>query len=198
MSKDPIAHKMIGGESAIATSLVKSIGEGDRGAENLFVQRYRDGLLFFLARQCGDASLAEDLAHDTLETVLAKLRKEGIEKPERLSSYILSTAKFLLVGHFRKSTRRNTEADLERIGQQTSSEPSQEDVLNKERVAELVKDVLNDLPNSRDRELLIRFYLDDEDKETICTSMELSSLHFNRVIHRARNRMKTALKKYQK
>jgi RNA polymerase sigma-70 factor (ECF subfamily) len=47
--------------------------------------------------------------------------------------------------------------------------------------------------NSRDRELLVRFYLHDEPKEELCRQYGLSDLHFNRVIFRARERFRDLL-----
>jgi hypothetical protein len=47
-----------------------------------------------------------------------------------------------------------------------------------------------ELSSPRDREIVKRFYLDEEDKQTICDDLRLSSLQFNQVIARARQRMK--------
>jgi hypothetical protein len=46
------------------------------------------------------------------------------------------------------------------------------------------------MPVARDREVLVRFYLDDQDREKICRELGLSEEHFNRVIFRARNRFR--------
>src|SRR6516164_1363079 len=46
------------------------------------------------------------------------------------------------------------------------------------------------------RELLIRCYLNDEDKDYICRTLHLSHEHFNRVIFRARNRLKELLEQH--
>jgi hypothetical protein len=43
--------------------------------------------------------------------------------------------------------------------------------------------------------VLVRFYLDDEDKEKICSELRLSEEHFNRVIFRARNRFRELLER---
>jgi DNA-directed RNA polymerase specialized sigma24 family protein len=50
--------------------------------------------------------------------------------------------------------------------------------------------MLDEMPAERDREILVRFYLNDEDKEQICRDLRLSEEHFNRVIFRARNRFR--------
>jgi hypothetical protein len=53
--------------------------------------------------------------------------------------------------------------------------------------------MLEEMPATRDRELLVRFYLNDEEKDAICRELNLSQEHFNRVIFRARNRFRELL-----
>jgi len=53
--------------------------------------------------------------------------------------------------------------------------------------------MLDEMPAERDRDLLVRFYLNDEAKEEICRELRLSEQHFNRVIFRARNRFRELL-----
>lgn len=51
-----------------------------------------------------------------------------------------------------------------------------------------MRKVIQELGTSRDREILLRFYIAEEDKERISSDFGLSSLQFNRVLHRARER----------
>jgi RNA polymerase sigma-70 factor (ECF subfamily) len=50
--------------------------------------------------------------------------------------------------------------------------------------------VLRQLSISRDREILRRYYLSDDDKEVICRDLGLSPGHFDRVLYRAKQRMR--------
>jgi DNA-directed RNA polymerase specialized sigma24 family protein len=59
--------------------------------------------------------------------------------------------------------------------------------------AALVRQVLQELGNERDRQILLRFYLAEDDKERIAGDLGLSGLQFNRVLHRARQRYKELL-----
>ena len=70
------------------------------------------------------------------------------------------------------------------------SAPNQlEAVLQKEKAA-IVRQVINELPTDRDRQVLFRYYIVEDEKEQICADLGLTSLHFNRVLHRARERYK--------
>ncbi len=59
--------------------------------------------------------------------------------------------------------------------------------------SQCVRQVIGELKTERDRQLLLRFYLAEDDKEQICSDLGLSSLHFNRVLFRARQRFKVLL-----
>jgi RNA polymerase sigma-70 factor (ECF subfamily) len=62
-----------------------------------------------------------------------------------------------------------------------------ERLLDAEKVA-LVRQVVDELEPERDRQLLRRFYLGEEDKDVLCRDLGLTSQHFNRVLFRARQR----------
>lgn len=51
-----------------------------------------------------------------------------------------------------------------------------------------MRQVIQELGTSRDRDILLRFYIAEEDKDRISADFGLSSLQFNRVLHRARQR----------
>jgi RNA polymerase sigma-70 factor (ECF subfamily) len=67
-------------------------------------------------------------------------------------------------------------------------------VLSAEKAA-IVRRILDELRSSRDRDVLYRFYLAEQDKEQICRELGLTSLHFNRVLFRARERYKELYEK---
>jgi len=62
-------------------------------------------------------------------------------------------------------------------------------LLEKER-STIVRRILKELKSERDRQILFRFYISEEDKEIICADLGLSSQHFNRVLYRARERFR--------
>ncbi len=51
--------------------------------------------------------------------------------------------------------------------------------------------VLEELPTERDREVLSRFYLAEDDSKKICADLGLATSHFKRVLFRARERYRT-------
>ena len=180
-------------EAAIAKDLVRRIQAGDRDAEQTLVLRYSRGVIFLLRRKSGDPALADDLHQEAFRVVLERLRDRGLDDPSKLSAFIRATAINMLTGIMRRRQRRATEPDLEAIDRTASATSGQFDEAAREESAHGVRELLQELNSDRDRDLLVRFYLLQEDKASICQSLDLTDLHFNRVLFRARRRFKQIL-----
>jgi RNA polymerase sigma-70 factor (ECF subfamily) len=181
-------------EPQIAADLVARIGRGARDAEEAMVRRYGPGLLYLLKRRTRDPELALDLRQDTFRVAIEKLRASRLDDPQRLAAYLRGVALNLWIAHQRKSSRRATTADSEAI--EEAADPAGTgpyENVSREQVRDAVKVLLDELNTPRDREVLKRLYLDDEDKETICTALGIDAGHFNRVLFRAKQRFRELL-----
>jgi RNA polymerase sigma-70 factor (ECF subfamily) len=180
-------------EESTPGDLVRRIAAGESAAEDELVRRYSRGVFFVLNQNVLDRSIAEDLYQETFRLVIEKVRGGEVREPERLSGFIVSLVRNLAIEYFRKNTR--TQARLAGEDQsRTLAAPdvSQlENLLNGER-AMLVRQVLAGMPSERDRKVLHRFYIADDDKEESCAELGISSLHFNQVPCRARARYRKA------
>ncbi|MEN7342091.1 MAG: sigma-70 family RNA polymerase sigma factor [Pseudomonadota bacterium] len=183
-------------EQRSAIALAERIAEGDRAAEQQLVERYSRPLLFMLKRRCGDPELANDLHQEVFSVVLQRLRAGTIKDPARLAGFIQSTGRNLLIGVIRRRQRRQTYADSDSVAIAADEDrQDQYGEINAEQVAENVRTMLDELGSERDRAILTRFYLQQEDKQSICSALELSDLHFNRVLYRAKKRFRELLQK---
>ena len=180
-------------EAEAAADLVRRIHAGDAVAETELVERYSRGLLYMLRRTAGDPALAEDLHQEAFRILLERLRERGLEEPERLAGFLHRTAKNLFVASYRKGARRKTDGEVE--GMEAMPDPASgplQETLRQEE-ARWVRRLIGELDTDRDREILYRFYIAEEEKDLICAGLGLSSLHFNRVLFRARQRFKEIL-----
>jgi RNA polymerase sigma-70 factor (ECF subfamily) len=156
---------------------------------------YRDypGLRALILRRVRDPEVAADILQDAAVTTLEKLRSGELAHPE--NGYLYRVA----LNHLRNLRRkdRTAAAKAATLDEPNSLEADAEwERAGRPQWAQYARRVLDELPAVRDRELLVRFYLNDEDKEIICLQLGLSSEHFNRVIFRARNRFRELLRQH--
>ncbi|MEM8960555.1 MAG: sigma-70 family RNA polymerase sigma factor [Acidobacteriota bacterium] len=179
-------------EAGIATELVDRARAGDDQAAAEIFTRYQRGLLYLLRRWTGgDTELAEDLLQDTFGVVLERIREDGLGDPSRLAGFLHATARNLLRNARRKTLRRRTDADTDTIDTATDHRAGPLHSTLRTEEAQVVRQVIAELGTERDRQLLYRYYLAEEDKDAICSDLALDRVHFNRVLFRARQRFKT-------
>jgi RNA polymerase sigma-70 factor (ECF subfamily) len=183
-------------EAATAVAIAGRIAAGDTGAEGELVRRYERGVLQILRCGTPDPDLARDLCQDTFVVVLRRLRSAPLEDPARLAAFIAQTARNLLIGSKRQSARRMTSIDSEAIEAAVDDAPSREQQAEADSASTLVRRLLVELKSDRDRQALVRFYLDEEPKDRICAEFKLSETQFNLILFRARDRMRTLLQKH--
>lgn len=180
-------------EAEVAAGLVRRIAAGDASAEGELVERYSRGLRYLLRRLGAAPELADDFHQEAFRIVLERLRKKELDEPEGLAGFLRGTARNLMIAERRKAARRRTESDEEEVGQAVHPAPSQLSTVLLDEEAETVRRLIRELPTDRDRQLLLRYYVSEEEKESLCADLGLDSLHFNRVLFRARQRFKEIL-----
>jgi RNA polymerase sigma-70 factor, ECF subfamily len=155
---------------------------------------YRDypGLRALILRRVRDPELAADILQDAAVTTLEKLRSGQIAHLENLGGYLYRVALNHLRNHRRKDRASVSDSHGLDDVPNAQNDPEWENV-GRPQWAAAVRRTLDEMRVTRDRELLRRFYLHDEDKGQICRELQLSEEHFNRVIFRARNRFRELL-----
>jgi RNA polymerase sigma-70 factor (ECF subfamily) len=149
------------------------------------------GLRSQLARVTGSKELAADMLQDAIVTALQKVRAGELSSRRELDGFVYRTALNHLRNHRRKARWHISDTGAAEMLADPQAGCPTEDVAAAQWTR-LAREILLEV-NSRDRELLARFYLHDEPKEELCRRYGLSALHFNRVIFRARERFRDLL-----
>jgi RNA polymerase sigma-70 factor (ECF subfamily) len=158
------------------------------------IQRHYPGLLAVLRRRTRDAAGAEDALNQALAISLAHYRAGRISDPNNIAGYVFQVAINHLRNHRRKMDERaDKRVDPEALDNLSAGVDVDDSPSDRAKLAAEVRKVLEALPTARDREIVKRFYLDEEEKEPICRDLGLSPLHFDKVIFRARQRMRRLL-----
>jgi len=173
--------------------LALRIRQGDRSAEEALARRYGPRLEFILRRHVREPSLAADLRQEALLVVIERLRNSGLDDPTRLAAFLYQTAINLARGEARTYFRRNTHPDVDAIERAATVDCPLTDRIERDELATLVRRLLEELGQERDRDILRRFYLSEEPKASICAALSLKPAHFDRVLFRARQRFRQLL-----
>jgi RNA polymerase sigma-70 factor (ECF subfamily) len=175
------------------SDICKSTGAPEFGSDAT-LSKLRDGVLYLLRKELHDFPLADDLCNETFRIVLERLRQQPLDDPSKVASYLAQTARNLVIAHRRKGERQRTvtghQATLEALG---VAEGNPEWILQSQSRAAAVRRVLEEIPQVRDREILVRVYLHDQDKEQVCRELGIGADHYKRVVHRARERFRTLI-----
>jgi len=176
-----------------AVELVRRIASGDPVAERDFVARFQPGVRTLVRRHSRPADPAiDDLVQDVLESVLRALRAGSVLDEGALPGYVRGTVVYTVQAHYRKRARRGEDrtdgdpADLVEEGDPASK-------AHADALVGTVRSLLDELGVPRDREILRRFYLQEQDRDEICTALGIETSHFHRVLFRARGRLRELL-----
>jgi len=158
------------------------------------LQRLREGVLSLLRQELRDKRLAEDLCNEAFRIVLERMREQPLEDPDKLGSYLAQTARFIARSHRRDTSRRRTFTGQQEVIEgygDPAADPTT--ATQTDERAKAVRKVLEEFPFARDREVLVRLYLRDQDKEEICRELGIDETHFRRVVFRARERFRVLI-----
>ena len=166
------------------------IAANDRSAEAELVKHYSKAIRFFLQRRYHDPMFVEDVCQETFCRVIVQLRKGKVVDVKALPAYVRNTAINVGREYVRQSERFQSETTEDQLVELPSYEPGPLELANTRDLQKLVRDLVQELSVERDQIILIRFHFDKIDKSIICRELGLEPIHFDRVLHRARQRLK--------
>jgi len=157
------------------------------------IERNYVGLRLLVCRRCRDPQVAADLLNEAVCTTWGKWQAGKIARPEQIAGYVLQVSMNLLRNHRRAIAERpEKRADAAKL-QDLAGDAQPGDETIELQIAQQVKNVIRGMSSQRDRAILVRFYLDEEDKASICRDLGLSPLQFDKILHRARGRLRKLL-----
>lgn len=174
-------------------SWAERIRQGDRSAEAALIQHFSRGVRAIVRSYCrpGETQV-DDLTQEVLAVLLQRLRAGAIVDAQALPHYLRIAIQHSCTAHYRRLQRQDR--DPERGDESDAGADPIHDLAASQRL-NAMRQLLKDMPVARDREVLRRFYLLDQTRQTICSALQIDDQHFHRVIHRARTRLREALQR---
>jgi RNA polymerase sigma-70 factor (ECF subfamily) len=161
-------------------------GNQTDGMEELY-RLFSKGIRFYLCRQLGPQEL-DDKVHDTFLIVVQSIRRGELREPERLMGFVRTIVRRQVAAHIdRVVQNRREQADLDSSMKVPDPRDNPEEAAIFLQRNELIRRVLSELTD-RDREILNRFYLQEQEQGQICQEMGLTETQFRLLKSRAKAR----------
>jgi RNA polymerase sigma factor (sigma-70 family) len=169
------------------SELVEQVRSGDLPAMERMYLIFSKGIRFFLCRQLGPQDL-DDRVHDVFLIIAQSIQKGELREPERFMGYVRTIVRRQVARHIDEVVKaRHNQADLEFGMTLSDHHPNPELSAIEHQNEELALRILNSL-SKRDREVLMRFYLDEQPPRQICREMDLTETQFRLIKSRAKIR----------
>jgi RNA polymerase sigma-70 factor (ECF subfamily) len=167
--------------------LVERIHRGEESGMEELYRLFGRGIRYYLCRQLGHQEL-DDKVHDTFVIVVQAIRRGELREPERLMGFVRTVVRRQVAAYIDNAVHsRRDELNLDlgvRVADRRNN-PEQSAAFRQK--VEFMLDVLSSL-SERDREILTRFYLDEQSQEVICQEMTLTETQFRLLKSRAKAR----------
>lgn len=170
--------------------LATRVANYDQSAEAEIYSRLSRPIYTMLRVRTGDPDLAQDLSQETFRILIEKLRRDELKDKSKLSSFTHGIALNVMRGYYRSEHQKKTDVNTDEVLLAVCVDETSYEKLLRQQEGDFVREMLAELRNQRDREILDRAFLLDEDKESICLELDLSPTHYDRVIHRAKQRLR--------
>jgi RNA polymerase sigma-70 factor (ECF subfamily) len=145
------------------------------------------GIRYYLCRQLGHQEL-DDKVHDTFVIVVQAIRRGELREPDRLMGFVRTVVRRQVAAYIDEVVHsRREELNLDLGVRVADRRFNPEQSAATQQKIELMLSVLRSL-SDRDREILTRFYLDEQTQEQICQEMRLTETQFRLLKSRAKAR----------
>lgn len=162
---------------------VQRLKDGDPTTVQHFIAYFSELILIKLRARYLPQDLIDDVRQETFARVLAILRKDsGVQHPERFGSFVNSVCNNVLLEQYRSATR--TEGFAEGFDPADKNIDMDRALVSAQAKSQVMK-VLARM-SERDRRLLKAVFLDEVDKDQVCSEYGVDRGYLRVLLHRAK------------
>ena len=171
-----------------AELIVSLIRQGDTRGEELLYSVLSRGMKFLAIHKLGSEDGLECF-HDTIVILLSRIRKGALQEPAALFGYARTILMRGIMEQFEKRRRFSIADDLDSVAFATPDQRLTADQVLEadQRVTALRKGLFALRP--KEREILTRFYLQEESAETVQREMNLTATQFRLLKSRSKQKL---------
>jgi RNA polymerase sigma-70 factor, ECF subfamily len=185
--EEPEEEEAVLPEAEQLRALVVRVQRHDDTAKSQLYTLFNRGIRFQLLRHLGATDI-DDKVHDTFVIVLRAIMQNDLRSPERLLGYVRTIVRRQIASYIQRASAQRKEQSewIEATTTRTAENPEEGYLRYEQRL--LMRKSLSEL-SPRDREILVRFYIDEMPQEVICEQMELTMTQFRLLKSRAKARL---------
>lgn len=184
---DPVPPDGVELGSHAWTLLVDRIRQAEPGAMEELYRLFFKGVRFCIYRHLGPEDI-EDKVHDVFVIITEAIQQGELREPERLMGYVRTIVRRQIAAHIDSAVQsRRTRMDVDFSSAVTDLKPDPERRAIERQNMDVAMRILQGFP-PRDRDVLTRFYLDEQSPDQICEEMGLTTTQFRLIKSRAKAR----------
>lgn len=169
---------------------VDRLRDGEPETEAHFVSYFGQILGIMLRARRLPPERVDDIRQEALTRVIAILRRDGgIREPERFGAFVSSVCKNVLRENAR-DWAKNQSLQENQIDVPDKIVDLERSLISKE-TKKKVREILNEM-NPRDRDLLRAIFLEEKDKDEICTQFGADREYLRVLLYRAKERFRSS------
>jgi RNA polymerase sigma factor (sigma-70 family) len=177
----------LGERGAHWANLVDRIEHGDKTAEEMLCKEFQRGVTLIVKRALRESNAVGDLVNDVLIAAITNIRRGYVQDGRTLPGYIRTITHRRIAAEIQELQRRRKESTFEHMAPIADDRPTPEQRrISSERHQFAVR-ILASLPKKQ-REILRRFYLEEQTPDQICAEMGLTDTQFRLLKSRAKER----------
>jgi len=169
---------------AFDAGYVEKLCAGDLPTQEHFVQYFTELLRIKLRSRLQSSHAIDDVCQETFARVFAVLRKDGgLRQPDRLGAFVNNVCNNVLLETYRSSSRSEELPELPATGMDALQ------IVSARQIKTKVREILLRLP-VRDRDLLKAVFLDERDRDEVCSQFGVDREYLRVLLHRAKQEFK--------
>jgi RNA polymerase sigma-70 factor (ECF subfamily) len=170
-------------------SYVQRLQQGDFRTLEHFVDYFSELILLKLRSRLNSPQAIEDVRQETFTRVFIALRDGKLRQPDRLGAFVNSMCNNVLLEHYR-STSRDDSLDDEEQPEIPAANVDVFGMIAAKQMKEKVSQILEEMPE-RDRRLLREVFLEERDKDAVCSDFRVDREYLRVLLHRAKQSFKS-------
>jgi RNA polymerase sigma-70 factor (ECF subfamily) len=168
---------------------VERLQAGDFRTQEHFVAYFSELIQLKLRSRLNSPQAIEDVRQETFSRVFAALRDGKIRQPDRLGAFVNSMCNNVLLEHYRGASREDSLDDEEQPEIPAPNVDILGAIANKQ-MADKIREILEEMPE-RDRRLLREVFLEERDKDAVCSDFGVDREYLRVLLHRAKQAFKS-------